>query len=105
MDENPLPGSYDVDELTGLVEAEVLAEFDRISERGGVLGAMSAGRQRGRIQGESMLYEQRKHDGTLPIVDESVFAALMAPPGCARSDRSPRRSSRWVDSIGGTSDP
>jgi methylmalonyl-CoA mutase len=73
MNENPLQGSYVVDELTDLVEAAVLAEFDRISERGGVLGAMETGYQRGRIQDESMLYEQRKHDGSLPIVGVNTF--------------------------------
>ena len=61
--ENPLQGSYIVEELTDLVEEAVLTEFERISERGGVLGAMETGYQRGRIQDESMLYEQRKHDG------------------------------------------
>ncbi len=73
MNENPLQGSFVIDELTDLVEAAVLAEFDRISERGGVLGAMETGYQRGRIQDESMLYEQRKHDGTLPIVGVNTF--------------------------------
>lgn len=73
MNENPLQGAYIIDELTDLVEAAVLAEFDRISERGGVLGAMETGYQRGRIQDESMLYEQRKHDGTLPIVGVNTF--------------------------------
>ncbi|MBM0127165.1 fused isobutyryl-CoA mutase/GTPase IcmF [Pimelobacter simplex] len=73
--ENPLQGSYVVDELTDLVEAAVLAEFDRISERGGVLGAMETGYQRGRIQDESMLYEHRKHDGTLPIIGVNTFRA------------------------------
>ena len=63
MNDNPLQGSFVVEELTDLVEEAVLAEFDRISERGGVLGAMETGYQRGRIQDESMLYEQRKHDG------------------------------------------
>src|SRR5690606_22613347 len=57
MNENPLQGAFIIDELTDLVEAAVLAEFDRISERGGVLGAMETGYQRGRIQDESMLYE------------------------------------------------
>ena len=71
--ENPLQGSYVVDELTELVERAVLDEFDRISERGGVLGAMETGYQRGRIQDESMLYEHRKHDGTLPIVGVNTF--------------------------------
>lgn len=73
MNENPLQGSFVVDELTDLVEAAVLAEFDRISERGGVLGAMETGYQRGRIQDESMLYEHRKHDGSLPVVGVNTF--------------------------------
>ncbi|HKY57927.1 MAG TPA: fused isobutyryl-CoA mutase/GTPase IcmF, partial [Aeromicrobium sp.] len=73
MNENPLQGSYLVDELTDLVESAVLAEFDRISERGGVLGAMETGYQRGRIQDESMLYEQGKHDGTIPIIGVNTF--------------------------------
>jgi methylmalonyl-CoA mutase len=73
MNENPLQGSYIIDELTDLVEAAVLAEFDRITERGGVLGAMETGYQRGRIQDESMLYEQRKHDGSLPIIGVNTF--------------------------------
>ena len=73
--ENPLQGSYVVDELTDLVEAAVLAEFDRIAERGGVLGAMETGYQRGRIQDESMLYEHKKHDGSLPIIGVNTFVA------------------------------
>jgi methylmalonyl-CoA mutase len=73
MNENPLQGSFVVEELTDLVEASVLAELDRISERGGVLGAMETGYQRGRIQDESMLYEHRKHDGTLPIIGVNAF--------------------------------
>ncbi len=73
MNENPLQGSFVVDELTDLVEEAVLAEFDRISERGGVLGAMETGYQRGRIQDESLLYEHRKHDGSLPIVGVNTF--------------------------------
>jgi len=73
MNENPLQGSFIIDELTDLVEAQVLAEFDRINERGGVLGAMETGYQRGRIQDESMLYEHRKHDGSLPIVGVNTF--------------------------------
>ncbi len=71
--ENPLQGSYVVDELTELVEEAVLAEFERLSERGGVLGAMETGYQRGRIQDESMAYEQRKHDGSLPLVGVNTF--------------------------------
>ncbi|GAA3193124.1 fused isobutyryl-CoA mutase/GTPase IcmF [Actinocorallia longicatena] len=73
MNENPLQGAFVVDELTDLVEEAVLAEFERISERGGVLGAMETGYQRGRIQDESMLYEQRKHDGSLPIIGVNTF--------------------------------
>src|SRR5690242_18282792 len=71
--ENPLQGSFIIDELTDLVEEAVLREFERISERGGVLGAMETGYQRGRIQDESMLYEHRKHDGSLPIVGVNTF--------------------------------
>ncbi len=71
--ENPLQGSFILDQLTDLVEEAVLAEFDRLAERGGVLGAMETGYQRGKIQDESMLYEQRKHEGTLPIVGVNVF--------------------------------
>ncbi|WP_372734137.1 fused isobutyryl-CoA mutase/GTPase IcmF [Nocardioides sp.] len=73
MNENPLQGSFIIEELTDLVEAAVLAEFDRINERGGVLGAMETGYQRGRIQDESMLYEHRKHDGSLPIIGVNTF--------------------------------
>ena len=81
MNENPLQGSFVVDELTDLVEAAVLAEFDRISERGGVLGAMETGYQRGRIQDESMLYEHRKHDGSLPIIGVNTFRKPHAEGG------------------------
>ena len=71
--ENPLQGSFVIEELTDLVEEAVLAELERISDRGGVLGAMETGYQRGRIQDESMLYEQKKHDGTLPIIGVNTF--------------------------------
>ncbi|GAA4819102.1 fused isobutyryl-CoA mutase/GTPase IcmF [Nocardioides caeni] len=81
MNENPLQGSYVIDELTDLVEAAVLTEFDRISERGGVLGAMETGYQRGRIQDESMLYEHKKHDGSLPIIGVNTFRAPEAGDG------------------------
>src|SRR6202035_4358108 len=73
VNENPLQGSFIVDELTDLVEEAVLREFERISARGGVLGAMETGYQRGKIQDESMLYEQRKHDGTLPLIGVNTF--------------------------------
>ncbi|HUN34346.1 MAG TPA: fused isobutyryl-CoA mutase/GTPase IcmF, partial [Trebonia sp.] len=83
INENPLSGSFIVDELTDLVEEAVLAEFERISARGGVLGAMETGYQRGRIQDESMLYEQRKHDGSLPVVGVNTFRA---PAGSGEVD-------------------
>jgi methylmalonyl-CoA mutase len=73
MNENPLQCSFVVEQLTDLVEEAVLQEFERIADRGGVLGAMETGYQRGRIQDESMLYEQRKHDGSLPIVGVNTF--------------------------------
>ena len=73
MNENPLQGSFIIDQLTDLVEEAVLKEFDAINERGGVLGAMETGYQRGRIQDESMLYEHRKHDGSLPIIGVNTF--------------------------------
>ncbi|MGH8999873.1 MAG: fused isobutyryl-CoA mutase/GTPase IcmF [Acidimicrobiia bacterium] len=73
MNENPLQGSFVIDELTDLVEEAVLCEFERISERNGVLGAMELGYQRGKIQDESMLYETRKHDGSLPIIGVNTF--------------------------------
>ncbi len=84
--ENPLQGSYVVDELTDLVEEAVLTEFQAIDARGGVLGAMEAGYQRGRIQDESMLYERRKHDGSLPIVGVNTFL----PPERAGAEEAPR---------------
>ncbi len=71
--ENPLQGAFIIDELTDLVEEAVLREFERISERGGVLGAMETGYQRGRIQDESMLYEHQKHDGSLPLIGVNTF--------------------------------
>jgi len=86
--DNPLQGSFVVEELTELVEAAVLAELERISERGGVLGAMETGYQRGRIQDESMLYEHRKHDGTLPIIGVNTFVAADSTPPAVELRRS-----------------
>ncbi|WDP91752.1 MAG: methylmalonyl-CoA mutase family protein [Desulfobacter sp.] len=71
--ENPLQGSFIVDELTDLVEEAVLCEFERITERGGVLGAMETGYQRGKIQEESLYYEYLKHTGKHPIVGVNTF--------------------------------
>ena len=71
--ENPSQGSFIIEELTELVEESVLTEFERISERGGVLGAMETGYQRGRIQDESMHYEMLKHTGEYPIIGVNTF--------------------------------
>ena len=71
--ENPIQGSFIIEELTEMVEEAVLKEFERIAERGGVLGAMETGYQRGKIQEESMHYEHMKHDGSLPIVGVNTF--------------------------------
>jgi methylmalonyl-CoA mutase len=71
--ENPSQGSFIVDELTELVEEAVLREFEAISERGGVLGAMELGYQRGKIQDESLHYEHQKHTGEYPIVGVNTF--------------------------------
>ena len=81
QNENPNQGAFIIDQLTEQVEMAVLQEFERLSERGGVLGAMESGYQRGRIQDESMRYEQRKHDGSLPIVGVNCFinAAAQTP--------------------------
>ena len=96
MNENPLQGSFIVDELTELVEEAVLAEFEAISARGGVLGAMETGYQRGRIQDESMLYEQRKHDGTLPVIGVNTFrnpaGTVAAPAELARATEEEKKS-------------
>lgn len=71
--ENPLQGSFIIEELTDLVEQAVLEEFDRINDRGGVLGAMETQYQRGKIQEESMLYEHLKHSGELPIIGVNTY--------------------------------
>ncbi|MGF6180936.1 methylmalonyl-CoA mutase [Massilia sp. UYP32] len=95
--ENPNQGAFIMDELTDLVEEQVLQEFERIAERGGVLGAMETGYQRGKIQEESMLYEHRKHDGSLPIIGVNTFrnpkgAALPATIELARSTDEEKQS-------------
>ena len=71
--ENPIQGSFIIEELTDLVEEAVLAEFDRITERGGVLGAMETMYQRSKIQEESLYYETLKHNGTFPIIGVNTF--------------------------------
>ncbi len=71
--ENPNQGAFIIDELTDLVEEAVLQEFEKIADRGGVLGAMETGYQRGKIQEESMTYEMLKHTGELPIIGVNTF--------------------------------
>ena len=71
--ENPLQGSFIVEELTDLVEEAVLQEFDRLNDRGGVLGSMETQYQRGKIQEESMYYEMKKHTGELPIIGVNTY--------------------------------
>ncbi len=71
--ENPLQGAFIIDELTDLVEEQVLVEFERMNDRGGVLGAMETQYQRGKIQDESMYYEMKKHTGELPIIGVNTY--------------------------------
>ena len=71
--QNPNQGSFIIDQLTDLVEERVLQEFERLSQRGGVLGAMETGYQRGKIQDESLHYEIKKHDGSYPIIGVNTF--------------------------------
>ncbi len=78
--ENPLQGAFIIEELTDLVEEAVLMEFDRITERGGVLGAMETMYQRGKIQEESLLYERMKHSGELPIIGVNTFLSEEGSP-------------------------
>jgi methylmalonyl-CoA mutase len=78
--ENPLQGSFIIDELTNLVEEAVLLEFDRITERGGVLGAMETMYQRGKIQEESLHYEMLKHTGEYPIIGVNTFLSSKGSP-------------------------
>ena len=73
--ENPLQGSFIIEELTGLVEDAILTEFDRLNDRGGVIGAMETMYQRGKIQEESLYYETLKHNGELPIIGVNTFFA------------------------------
>src|SRR5438034_8797309 len=76
--ENPNQGAFIIEELTDLVEEAVLKEFEAISERGGVLGAMETGYQRGKIQQDSLYYEHKKHDGSYPIVGVNTFRSKHA---------------------------
>ena len=96
--ENPIQGAYVIEALTDLVEAAVLQELERLSERGGVLGAMETLYQRGRIQDESMLYERLKHSGELEIIGVNSFLAeredgsSAPPPNLMRSSEAEKRA-------------
>ena len=81
--ENPNQGAFVIDELTDLVEEAVMKEFEAIASRGGVLGAMETGYQRGKIQEESMYYEHKKHDGSYPIIGVNTF---LNPKGMAQQE-------------------
>ncbi|NMG15003.1 fused isobutyryl-CoA mutase/GTPase IcmF [Aromatoleum bremense] len=81
--ENPNQGAFIIEELTDLVEEAVLQEFEAISSRGGVLGAMETGYQRGKIQEESLYYEHKKHDGSYPIIGVNTF---LNPKGSAQPE-------------------
>jgi methylmalonyl-CoA mutase len=96
--ENPLQGAYVIDALTDAVEEAVLREFERLTERGGVLGAMETLYQRSKIQDESLRYEERKHSGALPIVGVNTFVrpeseadAAAAPRQLIRSDQAEKK--------------
>jgi isobutyryl-CoA mutase len=78
--QNPLQGSFIIEELTDLVEEAVMMEFDRLTERGGVLGAMETMYQRGKIQEESLYYETLKHTGELPIIGVNTFLSSEGSP-------------------------
>ena len=78
--ENPMQGSFITEELTDLVEEAVMAEFDRITDRGGVLGAMESMYQRSKIQEESLYYETKKHTGELPIIGVNTFLSSKGSP-------------------------
>ena len=94
--ENPNQGAFIIDELTDLVEEAVLGQFDGIAARGGVLGAMETGYQRNKIQDESLYYEHRKHNGTLPIIGVNTFRGnpteARAQCGLVRSTEAEKQS-------------
>ncbi len=105
MNENPMQGSYFMDELTDLVEEAVLNEFKKINERGGVLGAMETQYQRSKIQEESLYYERLKHDGTLPIIgvntfiDPKTMAADYVPPKIELARASYEEKNQQLDNV------
>ncbi len=107
MNENPMQGSYFLEEMTDLVEEAVLNEFKKISERGGVLGAMETQYQRSKIQEESLYYERLKHDGTLPIIgvnsfiDPKTMATGYLPPKIELARASYEEKNQQLDNVHG----
>jgi len=95
--ENPIQGSFIIEELTDLVEEAVLAEFEKISERGGVLGAMETMYQRNKIQEESLYYETLKHTGEFPIVGVNTFLSSKGSPTILPKEviRSTEEEKQW----------
>ena len=92
--ENPLQGSFIVEQLTELVEQAVLEEFERLNDRGGVLGAMESQYQRGKIQEESMYYEHLKHSGELPIIGVNTYLNPNPPSTDAINNMEVARASK-----------
>ena len=101
--ENVWQGSYIIEQLTELVEEAILDEFERISKRGGVLGAMELQYQRGKIQDESLLYEQRKHSGELPIIGVNTFlnpnAEALIPQEIPLSRSTPEEKQEQINNL------
>ena len=103
--ENPMQGSHFVEYLTDLVEEAVLQEFERLSDRGGVLGAMELQYQRSKIQEESMYYEGLKHDGSLPIIgvntylDPATTSEDWEPPEVELRRSTPEEKQAQIDSV------
>ena len=93
--ENPLQGSFIIEELTDLVEEAVLKEFEKINDRGGVLGAMETQYQRGKIQEESMYYEMKKHSGELPIIGVNTYLNPNPPTEEERNEIQLARATTW----------
>jgi methylmalonyl-CoA mutase len=102
--ENPLQGSFIIEELTDLVEEAVLLEFDRITERGGVLGAMETMYQRSKIQEESMYYETLKHTGEYPIIGVNTFLSSSGSPTILPAEvirATDREKEQQIDTLNG----
>ena len=95
LNQNPLQGAFIIEALTDLVEQAVYKEFDRLSERGGVIGAMETFYQRNKIQEESLYYESKKNDGSLPIVGVNTFTS-QTDNACAKQlVRSTEQQKQW----------